>query len=116
MNGDGEHSLGRFLPDDVLIELPHDLAGRRNAGEELFARSTTFAFLVDDRLAKLDALAADVDVARSFNQWSDVSIAFTTERTERVLFGCAAAACGAADVPARRHAKLLPGRLQSYAL
>jgi hypothetical protein len=35
--------------------------------EELLARASAFALLVQNRLAKLDALAADVDVARSFD-------------------------------------------------
>ena len=109
VHGDGEHALGLFLADHVLVELRHDLARRGDAREELLARAAAFAFLVEDRLAKLDALAADVDVARSFDQRADVAIALATERTERVLFGGSAAAC-AADIPARGHRKLLPGR------
>src|SRR4051794_27884685 len=116
VNGDGKYALRGLLPNDVLIELRHDFAWRGDARKELLAGSASFAFLVEDALAKLDALAADVDVARSFNERTDVSIALTTERTERVFFSSAAAACSAADVPARWHAKLLPGRLQSYAM
>ena len=116
VNGDSQHSLGRFLANDVLVELRQDLARRGDSRKELLARAAAFAFLVEDTLAKLDALAADVNVARSFDQWSDVPITFATERTERILFGCAAAACSAADVPARWHSKLLPGRQRSYAM
>ena len=85
-----------------------DLARRGDAREQLLAGAAALAFLVEDRLAQLDALAADVDVARPFDQRADVAIALATERTEGVLLGGAAAAC-AADVPARGHAKLLPG-------
>ncbi len=109
VDGDRENALGLLLPDDVLIELRHDLARRGNARKKLLARAASFTFLIENRLAKLDALAADVNVARSFDQWSDVSITLATERTECVLFGSAAAACCAADIPARRHSKLLPG-------
>ena len=69
--------------------------------------AAAFALLVEDRLAELDALAADVDVARSFDQRADVAIALATERTEGVLLGGAAAAC-AADIPARRHENSFP--------
>src|SRR5829696_8397115 len=116
VDGDRKHAFGRLLANDVFVKLGLDLAWSGDAGEELLARAAAFAFLVQDRLAKLDALATDVNVARSFDQRSDVSITFATERTERVLLGCAAAACSAADVPARWHSKLLPGRQQSYAM
>jgi hypothetical protein len=96
------------LADDILAQLFHDFTRRGNPREQLLAGAASFAFLVEDRLAKFDAFAANVDIARSFDQWSDISIALATERTERVLFGCAAAAC-AADIPARGHYKLLPG-------
>src|SRR2546423_1563281 len=107
VNGNGQHALGRFLANDVFVKLRKDLPRRGDARKELLARSASFAFLVEDALAKLDALAADVNVARSFNQRTDVSITLPTERTKGVLLGCAAAAC-AADFPARGHAKLLP--------
>ena len=56
VHGDREHALSALLPNDILIELRHDLAWRGDAREELFARAAPFAFLVEDRLAKLDAL------------------------------------------------------------
>src|SRR3954467_7942271 len=116
VNGHRKNSLGRLLPNDVLIELLQNLAWRGDPRKELLTRAAALAFLVKDTLAKLDALAADVNVARSFDQRSDVPVTFATERTERILLGCAAAACSAADVPARWHSKLLPGRQQSYAM
>ena len=53
------------------------------------------SFLVEDRLAEVDALAADVDVAGPFDQRADVAIALAAERTVGVLLArCAAAARG----------------------
>jgi len=37
------------------------------------------AFLVEDRLAEFDALAADVNVVRPFHERSDVAIALATK-------------------------------------
>src|SRR5690242_15364700 len=108
VNRNGQNAFRRLLPNNILVELSQNLARRWDPREQLFARSAAFSFLIQDALAKLDALAADVNVAWPFDQRTDVSIALPTERTERVLLGCAAAACGAADIPARRHAKLLP--------
>ena len=55
--------------------------------EELLARAAAALFLVEDRLAEVDALAADVDVAGPFDQRADVAIALAAERTEGVLLG-----------------------------
>ena len=82
--------------------------GEGIAREELLARAAALAFLVEDRLAKLDALAADVDVARSFDQRADVAIALATERTEGVLLGGPAAA-SPGDIP--RWHQIAPSRL-----
>jgi hypothetical protein len=72
--------------------LGHDLARRGNAGEKLFAGASAFALLIEYRLAKLDAFAADVNVARSFDQRPDVSVTLSAERTEGVLLGRSTAA------------------------
>jgi hypothetical protein len=47
--------------------------------------------LVDDRLAQLDAFAADVNVAWAFHQGADVAVRLTAKRAE----GIAVAARGA---------------------
>ena len=99
VHGDGQHLLGVLLADDVLVELRDDFARRGNLGEELLAGAAAPPFLLEDRLAKLDALAADVDVAGPFDQRADVAIALATERTEGVLLGGAAAASTRVDVP-----------------
>jgi len=103
---DGENALGRILADDVLVELRQDFTRRGDPREELFTRAASFSFLVEDRLAKLDALAADVNVAGPFDKGTDVSITLATERAERVLFCRTTAAC-AANVPTGGHEKLL---------
>jgi hypothetical protein len=79
MHRDSQNTLGRILADDVLVKARDDLSRTGDLGEQLLARTTAFAFLVQDRLAELDALATDIDVARSFDQGSDISITFTTE-------------------------------------
>ena len=99
MDGDGEHLLGRFLPDDVFVELDHDLARRGNLGEERLARAAAAALLVEDRLAKLDAFAADVDIARPFDQRADVAIALATERTKGVFLGGAPTSATSGHIP-----------------
>ena len=43
--------------------------------------------LLEDRLAEVDALAADVNVAGPFDQRADVAIALATERTKGVFLG-----------------------------
>ena len=107
VDGDREHLLGAILADDVLIEL-----GRRfRAAWESCVKSCLvvprrLALLLEDRLAELDALAADVHVARSFDQRADVAVALATERTEGVLLGSTASP-SASDVPTRGHANLL---------
>ena len=69
VDGNGEHLLGAVLADDVLVELILDGAGGRDVGDGLLGDAAAFAFLlVDDRLAELDAFAADVDVAWAFDE------------------------------------------------
>ena len=87
VDGDREHPLGVLLADHVLIEVADDLSGRRNGSEELLARAAPPLLLIQDRLAEVDALAADVDVARSLDQRAHVAVALATERTEGVLLG-----------------------------
>jgi hypothetical protein len=76
-----------MLPDHILVEVSDDLAGRGDCGEQLLAGAAALLFLVEDRLAKLDALTADVDVAWALNERPDVAVALATERTEGVLLG-----------------------------
>ena len=100
---DGQHFLGVLLADDVFIELRNDFARAGNAREELLGSAAATTFLIENRLAQLDALAADVNVARSFDQRADIAIALATERTEGVFLGRAAAAA----VPPVRRPRLI---------
>ncbi len=61
------------------------------------------AFLFEDRLAEVDTLAADVNVARSFDQRPDVAIALSAERAERVFLGGAASPAARSKFSSRLH-------------
>ena len=92
VNGDGQNLLGPLLADHVLIKLFLDLSRRGDVGEQRLGDASPPAFLVEDRLAKLDAFAADVDVSRPFDQRADVAIAFPAERAIGVFSWSAASA------------------------
>src|SRR5262249_16615477 len=83
---DGQDALAKLLADDVLIELRDDLARRGDAGEERLGRSAPRLPLVQDRLAEVDALATDVNVAGPLDERTYVAVALAAERTEGVLF------------------------------
>jgi len=68
---DGQDFLGVLLADDVLVELGDDLPGREDLAEQRLAGPTPAAFLFEDRLTEIDALAADVHVAGPFDQRAD---------------------------------------------
>jgi hypothetical protein len=91
-----------------LIERLNELPRGGNLGEQLLAGSSAAAFLVEDRLAKIDALAADINVARSFDQRSDIAIALATERTKSVFLGGSAAAASGCEVTSCRHFPSFP--------
>src|SRR4051794_34753917 len=84
---DRQHLLGTVLIDHVLIELHLDLARRGDVGEERLGHSPTPPLLVEDRLAELDALAANIDVARPFDERPDVAVTLAAERAIGVLLG-----------------------------
>ncbi len=92
VDGDGQNFLGVLLADHVFVEMGDDFARRGNPREQLLAAAAAASFLVENRLAKLDAFAADVNVAGAFDQRADVAIALAAERTEGVLLRRAAAA------------------------
>ena len=83
--------MARSWPMTYSSSLLLDLARRGDVGEELSCWCRGASFLVEDRLAQLDALAADVDVARPFDQRADVAIALAAERTEGVAVAAGAA-------------------------
>ena len=94
VHGDREHLLGPVLVDHVGVELFLDLARGGNIGEERLGHAPPPPLLVEDRLAELDALAADVDVARAFDERADVAVALAAERAIGVLLGAARRARG----------------------
>jgi hypothetical protein len=82
---DGEDLLGDRLANHVLVEVVDDLPRRRNVGEELFRGAAATALLVEDRLAKVDALAADIDVFGPLDERADVAVTFAAKGTVGVL-------------------------------
>jgi hypothetical protein len=86
VNRDRENLLRSLLTDHEFFETVEDFARRRNAVEELTpSRAATSFLLIEDRLAKFDALAADVNVAGPLNERSDLSIALSAEGAMSVL-------------------------------
>ncbi len=75
--------------------------------EVLRAAAPAF-FLVDDRLAQFDAFAADVNVARPFDQGADVAVALAAEGTIGVAIAAGVAGRLSPPCPSarvfRRHA------------
>src|SRR6185312_5684403 len=84
VNGDRELSLGRLLPDDILIEEILDLERFRNL---LRAGGSRFRLIVlQNRIADGDALIANVRprvVARRRNQLPDHVLTFMAEGTSK---------------------------------
>ncbi len=89
VHGHRQDFFGPFLADHVGVELLLDLARRRDVGEERLGNAAPFPLLVEDLLAELDAIAADVDVARTFHQRADVAIALAAEGAIGVFLGAA---------------------------
>ena len=90
-----EHLLGLLLPDHVIVELRDNLAGGRNLVEEGPRRAPPALLLVENRLAKLNAFPTDVHIARSFDERSDIAVAFAAERTIGVLLASGGSVSGA---------------------
>ena len=68
-------------------------------GEELLAGAAAALLLFEDRLAEVDALAADVNVAGPFHQRPHVAITLAAKRTKGVFLGGPAAAASRVEVP-----------------
>ena len=79
MQGDGKDLLGPILADHVGVELVLDLPRGRDVGEQRLGHTATTPLLVEDRLAELDAFAADVDISGAFDQRADVAEALAAE-------------------------------------
>ena len=84
VDGDAEHLFRSALADHILIELFLDRARRRRVRRDRPGGAATAFFLIDDRLAQFDAFAADVDVARSFDEGADIAVALSAKGAERI--------------------------------
>ena len=81
---DGQRALGALLADDVLVQDVIDLTGLRQALELEGRRGGEL--LVDDLVAEIDALVADVD-AGAGDQLLDLALRLAAEAAEELLVG-----------------------------
>src|SRR5262249_16470006 len=70
VDGHRKNFLGPLLPDDVLIQFIFDGTWGGDIGDQGLGNAAAALLLVDNRLAQLNAFAADVDIARPFDQRS----------------------------------------------
>jgi hypothetical protein len=87
VDGDGERPLGLFLRDDVVVQDGVDVPRSREVVEVELRRSGEL--LVDDLVAEIDALVADVH-AGAGDQLFDLPLALPAEAAEELLvaFAC----------------------------
>src|SRR5262249_54667936 len=88
VDSDRERPLGLFLADDVVVELAVDLLRPRQVGE--VERRGSRELLVDDLVAEIDALVADVD-AGAGDQLLDLALRLPAEAAEELLVAFARA-------------------------
>ena len=81
---DRESALGLLLPDDVLVQDRVDLLGLRQAVD--VERRRRGELLVDDLVAEIDALVADVD-AGAGDQLLDLALRLAAEAAEKLFVG-----------------------------
>jgi hypothetical protein len=81
---DGERALGLLLPYDVLVEHAVDLARLGQVVD--VERRRSGQLLVDDLVAEIDALVADVD-ARPRDQLLDLPLGLPAETAEELFVG-----------------------------
>ena len=84
----GQRPLGLLLTDDVVVQLRVDLLRARKVVE--VERRRSGELLVDDLVAEIDALVADVN-AGTGDQLLDLPLRLAAEAAEKLLvaFGCA---------------------------
>src|SRR5205814_9437440 len=87
---DREDLFGPVLTDDVTVELVLDVPRRGDVRDRRLAAALAALLVVDDRLAELDALAADVNVAGAFNERPNVAVALATKRAVRIAIAAGA--------------------------
>src|SRR6516162_2836317 len=79
VNCNREKLLGPVLANYILIELVLNRSRGGDVREERLGHPSAALLLVDNGLAKLDAFAADVDIARPFDEGAYIAIALATE-------------------------------------
>jgi hypothetical protein len=85
VDGDRKSPLGGLLADDVLLQDLVNLAGFRQV-LQLDPAAGRGQLLVDDLVAEVDALVADVD-AGSGNQLLDLALRLAAKAAEELLVG-----------------------------
>ena len=70
---------GMLLPDHVFFQLANNLAWRGYLVEEFLRASTSTLFLLQDGLAELNTLTADIDIPGTLDQRADVPVTLTAE-------------------------------------
>ncbi len=81
INGDGEHSLGAILPDDILVQMVVDLLRRGQFLRQEIIVQADGIFLAQDLLAQVHALIADEHALGTGDQAPDFALWATAERT-----------------------------------
>ena len=76
----------------------------KNFIEELARVASALALLIEDRLAKVDAFATDVNVAGAFDERTHITVALAAKRTVGVLFAGGGTASGGVEIFTRGHA------------
>jgi hypothetical protein len=84
IDGDREGALGVFLPDHVFLEHLVDLAWLRQVLQLEGGRGGQL--LVDDLVAEIDALVADVD-AGAGDQFLNLALRLAAEAAKELLVG-----------------------------
>jgi hypothetical protein len=84
VDGDRESALGALLAYDVLVQYVVDLPRLREVLQ--LERGRCRQLLVDDLVAEIDALVADVD-AGSGDQLLDLALGLAAEAAEELLVG-----------------------------
>jgi hypothetical protein len=79
VNRNCQDLFGVSLPDDVLVHFGNNFPRSWDFVKELFGGSAFALLLIQNGLAQLNTLAADVDLTRSFDQRANFAIALSTE-------------------------------------
>jgi hypothetical protein len=93
---DGERTLGGVLADHVLVKELLHLTRRGNRRKEWTCRGNATLLLLEDVLAEVGAVGADVDVARAFDHRANFTRGLAAEGAGGALLATEAAVVSAA--------------------